>query len=449
MRPIQDILKFQNVDTMISDSNIKMVEYIFEKNPKLKEVFDLKVNEKLKKIINLPFFDKIDKTTINQEFKRKQGLVYLIYELANEISNMIYLQEGTIFVFNSLNGILPILLRKKYLNKRIICLEYFPYHIEYLENLGFEVYQIKYKNGKLILPEKIKREIKNMKIVPNSTIGNPPYNSGIDLKFLKLAIEELKSDKVVFVHPSTYLLDRKGKNNFNEIKELLDNKLVSVKLFNGNPLFGIGLFVPCVIINYVADFNGLCEVDYFGDKFKSDVWNITKFGKEWETIVKPFMEKIKIVCANGNNVWNKRIEKREEQENEHYCQFAAIIGNHNKKDDLIQDDFYTLVMKDGENNKGIRNKIVRKDGYIVYKFDTENELNNFLQYCKTYFVRFCLSICKNTQSMHYGEMSLIPWLDFTQEWTDEKLFKNFNIDKRTQEYIYNFLPDYYGIEKNV
>ena len=47
--------------------------------------------------------------------------------------------------------------------------------------------------------------------------------------------------------------------------------------------------------------------------------------------------------------------------------------------------------------------------------------------------------------MENGEMEIIPWMDFTQSWDDEKLFKYFDIDQKTQNYIREFLPDYYGL----
>lgn len=292
-------------------------------------------------------------------------------------------------------------------------------------------------------------------------VGNPPYNGGIDLKFLKQFIQDLNVKHIVLIHPSTYLIDRKRSKKYETVKELLDGKLKSVTLFNGNPVFGIGLFVPCVIIDYDRDYNGECVVNYFGEEFTSDVWNITKFGKAWENIVKQFMAKMERECYSGNNVWDKRISQEQKvSKNKHYCQFAAIIGhtiqmvsNNSRKgsNKMVKDDFYTMVMKDSDNNKGIRkdNRKISNGNTPMptYEFSTEKERDNFITFSKTYFARFCLALTKNNQIIVRGEMSLIPWLDFTQEWTDEKLFKHFKIDKKTQEYIYSFLPDYYGLGK--
>ena len=133
----------------------------------------------------------------------------------------------------------------------------------------------------------------------------------------------------------------------------------------------------------------------------------------------------------------------------HCVQLAAIRGTPYRGSDcdagILLDDFYTMVMKNSEGNKGIRNPNVRKDAFLVWMFETEYEQNNFIDFLKTDFARFCLSLYKISQNNHYGELAIIPQLDFTQKWDDEKLFKHFNVDKPTQQYIREFLPDYHQI----
>ena len=135
----------------------------------------------------------------------------------------------------------------------------------------------------------------------------------------------------------------------------------------------------------------------------------------------------------------------------YYCQLACIRGTPYRGSDLNADmllnDFYTLVMKDFELNKGLRNPNARKDHYLVWELESEKELNNFISYLKTDFARFCLSVYKNANTSGYGEMSLVPWLDFKESWDDAKLYKKFNINKETQDYITEFLPDYHGIRQ--
>ena len=290
--------------------------------------------------------------------------------------------------------------------------------------------------------------------------SNPPYNNGMDLKIIT-AVEPLCKEMVV-VHPSTWLLDLKGlKKSYIDFKERIKNKLKSVELFNGNPVFGVQLFVPCVITHMDNEHSGDInvhdtikhgDVKDFSTEYKVDnIDDITKFGTGWKTIVKPFMIKIKEWVSENNSVWEHN--KKKVNSEKYYCQFAAIIGNTEDNDGgiMVKHNFYTLAMKDSEKNKGIRKPYIKNSGSTpmsTFEFDTENHRNNFIDYCKTDFARFCLSIYKNAQITVRGELALIPWMDFTQEWDDEKLYEFFNVNKETQEYIENFLPDYYGIRTN-
>jgi hypothetical protein len=124
-----------------------------------------------------------------------------------------------------------------------------------------------------------------------------------------------------------------------------------------------------------------------------------------------------------------------------------VRGNVSKNaDTLVSDDFYSLVMRDVSEAIGIR-KPLKERGGPAFGFNTEVERTNFLNYVRTDFARFCFSLLKNKSDTDCGEMTTIPWLDFTQSWNDEKLFTYFDINKETQDYIRKFLPDYYGIRK--
>jgi site-specific DNA-methyltransferase (adenine-specific) len=116
---------------------------------------------------------------------------------------------------------------------------------------------------------------------------------------------------------------------------------------------------------------------------------------------------------------------------------------------MVLDDFYTMVMKNSDDNKGIRQPNLNKPGNPTptFEFNTEAERDNFINYLKTDFARFCLSLLKNNGHLSSGEMELIPWLDFTEEWDDDKLFKKFNVSQDLQDYIRDFLPDFHGIRK--
>lgn len=307
---------------------------------------------------------------------------------------------------------------------------------------GVLISEESFKNGNFI------KEIQVMGKRFDLCFSNPPYNSNVDLRILS-ALEPLCEEMVV-VHPSTWAIDLKGKSKlYNNFKKQIEGQVKSVEFFNGNPVFGIGLFVPCVITHIDKNHVGDISVNYFGDEFTVETLDdVTKFGNNWLTIVKPFFENMKRYCSQNGSVWDKNVFEIEE--GKHYVQLAAIRGHVDLTGDgskIVKDDFYTMVMENSEGNKGIREKFKRKDRWIVWQFDTENQQENFISYLKTDFSRFCLSIYKFNADIGYGTMELVPWLDFTQAWDDDKLFAHFGVNEETQNYIREFLPNFHGVRK--
>ena len=291
-------------------------------------------------------------------------------------------------------------------------------------------------------------------------LSDLPYNRGLDLKILRNLMNASICKEYVIVHPSTWLLDQKNKTDiYGDIKRLITNKLKSVKFFDGNATFDAQLFVPCIIthIDTVRD-SPKTNVDFFGDEFEVDsIYDLTKWGREWLTLVKPFVLTIEKFIQKNGQVWAHNT--RTVEQGKFYCQAAAIRGHvrncnktknaKNASKETTTDDFYTMLI-DVPSCKGIRQRNLNRPGNPTptFGFDTEIERDNFLHYLNTDFARFCLAILKNNGNLAVGEMELIPWLDFKQSWDDEKLFKYFDIIQETQDYIRQKLPDYYGIRKN-
>ena len=87
--------------------------------------------------------------------------------------------------------------------------------------------------------------------------------------------------------------------------------------------------------------------------------------------------------------------------------------------------------------------LFRSSKHLYYGFKSKNEAGNFISYLKSKFSRFSLSIYKINSQLCRGELESVPWLDFTQEWTDEKLKEYFNITDKEWEFIESVIPDYY------
>lgn len=66
--------------------------------------------------------------------------------------------------------------------------------------------------------------------------------------------------------------------------------------------------------------------------------------------------------------------------------------------------------------------------YIVAgAYDTVEECNNLMSYISTRFFRFLVLLMKVTQDATSKVYSFVPLQDFTQEWTDEKLYEKYGI----------------------
>jgi hypothetical protein len=269
-------------------------------------------------------------------------------------------------------------------------------------------------------------------------IGNPPYNQMIDMLFLQKSYKI--SDKILYVHPSTWLLDEKGKQKkFNETKELIKDSLESIELFNGNKIFGVQLFVPCVFtyVNKMKKTNGIICLDKINNKniTYNSIYDINKFSNL--DIYKSLKEKIQKI-SKDNNLHTRLLN---DTGNNFYVNLSQIRGHVDLSSDtiMLKSDFYTLCTKDltPTNSPRIQREKTQAS------FQTIEEANNFINYVKTNFVRFCLSINKNNQNLYCGEMLLIPWLDFSIKWSDDLLNNKFELNENEIDFINRVIPKYY------
>lgn len=265
-------------------------------------------------------------------------------------------------------------------------------------------------------------------------IGNPPYNQMIDMDFVTKSYNI--SDSILFVHPSTWLLDEKGKQKkFIKTKELVKDHLENITLFNGNKIFGIQLFVPCVI-SYINKNKNSKKIECFDriNNIKLVYSNINQINKFSNIDVYP---KLKTKISERSKKDNVLLHKNKHINN-YYVNCAQIRGHVdlNSEKNMLLDDFYTILTKDTIVSSN-------KNKHMFFSLENEENANNLIKYLKSNFARFCLSIYKNNSQLDRGELELIPWLDFSREWTDEDLIKEFELTPEEVEFINKHIPKYY------
>ncbi|MBP7780733.1 MAG: Eco57I restriction-modification methylase domain-containing protein [Paludibacteraceae bacterium] len=74
--------------------------------------------------------------------------------------------------------------------------------------------------------------------------------------------------------------------------------------------------------------------------------------------------------------------------------------------------------------------------YLVIKdFDTRQQAENLVSYIKTRFFRFMMSLIKNTQNISKASYAFVPIQDFSESWTDEKLYKKYGLTEEEIAFI--------------
>jgi site-specific DNA-methyltransferase (adenine-specific) len=76
---------------------------------------------------------------------------------------------------------------------------------------------------------------------------------------------------------------------------------------------------------------------------------------------------------------------------------------------------------------------------VVGSFDTEQEATNLVAYMRTLFFRFLVAQCMYSHHITKEAYRLVPIQDFSQSWTDEKLYAKYGITD--EEFLYIRLRD--------
>ena len=285
---------------------------------------------------------------------------------------------------------------------------------------------------------------------------NPPFNLGI--KFFNKILDI--SNKVISIQPTKWILtDKQNK----KITEKIDKCYCDIETLNGNEYFDIYLFAD-LSINYV-DNNKEHKLIFNGNEYNK-CSEITKYSLN--KYLTEFNENVKVEDSiwdhiKGTIPYYKGYEKNPNKN--WWCIKIQEIRGHVSKNKSEKEsyDFYTIISNDNDfinKNKGKYSKIKEipnrtgKFDFGYFAFNTENELNNFIRYLKTDFVRTCLRLSKTHSNQFRGCFKTIPWFDFSDEHfskspreIDDWLFKKYNISDKIRKHIEEILPDYYGIRK--
>lgn len=267
----------------------------------------------------------------------------------------------------------------------------------------------------------------------DTIIGNPPYEGQRSLhqKFFNNSVDLLKDGGTIcFIQPAVVYHNKKSnvRQPTQEMRDNISKHTTSVRFVDGRVFENALIAGQCSITVLHKDNsnNGIIStVTTMSGEVYHDVELKYINQQEMEiSIYKSLVDKITGVVDNQKSL-HELISRDDDTET--FC-IQKIRGN------TGQADFYTFVSNNPEYQK------MHKGFGLLIKPD---EFDGMLSYMKTYIARFALSINKYSVHLYASELGMVPQVDFSQEWSDEKLMAEWGITEEEYAEILKVIPAYY------
>jgi hypothetical protein len=280
---------------------------------------------------------------------------------------------------------------------------------------------------------------------------NPPYKRGFHIKVFNKAFKELNDGgTLICLHPSTQIINNDGSNESEIFRNTLQNYDTTITFINGNKIFDAGFFTPLSVTRVKKlKSNNIKLLNKFFDDSNNKL-------EDYSNIDDIYIHPNKIVLDIRNSILKKLNNSigdflfRNGSKGQYYLKFVTVSGHPPKNNENnIHPDFYQLIYKSDENNfdklltQTPQGKKNNGGIYNELSFEDYKSAKNGFEYLKTKFSRFCLSLVKTGQNLNTSDMKYIPYMDFSQEWTDEKLFDYFELSQEERDFINTYIPNWY------
>lgn len=306
-------------------------------------------------------------------------------------------------------------------------------------------------------------------------IGNPPYQlsdggngasaSPLYHRFVRQA-QKLKPRYLTMIIPSRWFGGGKGLDDFR--REMLnDNHIrVLVDYENASDCFpGVDIAGGVCYFLWDRDNPGLCDVVNIRN---NETMHSVRALNEFDTFIRHDRAAsiVRKVCAFGEPMMSNMVSSskpfglrtfvrpqesgdillRWQNGEGPYCRDEITVGR-----ELI-DKWKVITSYVGYDHAGNPGKdgkrrvfskidilppetICTETYLVVGSFDTEQEAKNLVAYMKTLFFRFLVAQCMYSHHITKEAYRLVPIQDFSQSWTDEKLYAKYGITDEEIKFI--------------
>lgn len=276
---------------------------------------------------------------------------------------------------------------------------------------------------------------------------NPPYSGSTHLKFLAKTIQI--SDKVVSIQPIRWLEDSLAEyKKSSGLKKYEDSiakhikDLQIIKTQESKTLFNSGEQINAEFAMNLGIYT--CDKDGgYNYKFSNKIFDkiIKQLKTTWSDVIKYKTPDNGVVITGmiggKGGLTDRTLGMFDWSEDEHF-----IYENGKRLDNGLT--FYENRLKSAWGN------VKPKKETTFIEFKTTKESHNFINFAKLYLFRYLIRL--ETIDIHLHP-DFLPFMnDYTHEWTNEMLYKEFNItedEQREIEELVNYWIDYNKqIDKN-
>ena len=229
-------------------------------------------------------------------------------------------------------------------------------------------------------------------------IMNPPYCRNLHLKILNEAINH--SDDIVNLSPIRWLQDPlaeyKRNSDFKKFKEIRE------------------------LIESIEIIDAASSTDSFNAAIWTDlgVYHLNKEGSfDTHSLLKHLWFVNKVILKVKDSVKDHSTREGVCDFSKPYIKISGLHGHQGNK------DFYEFISPQLYVAKSKKTSC----GHCTVNFETEEESINFFNSLQTKFYKFINVCIKRDMNIHW---KYAPWLgDYTRPWTDEDLYKYFNLSE--------------------
>lgn len=275
-------------------------------------------------------------------------------------------------------------------------------------------------------------------------VGNPPYNDSSkgNVKIYDQIMEMCfsKSEYVSLVIPSSCSVSDERNNDFIR-SMILSSGLKKIKFLPDNTFPDAN-----VKTMYFVSMPGATERSVFNEENKKQ-YSIGFTDKYFfnNVILVSIIKKLGTTNTTGSSFkfyqrWNSKTQTKK-------VKTVVMIGKDDIKfseTNLIDPHInahkvITSFLKNSKNHLDVLwyvpPGVAVKDGYTLTYVSSENEGYNLISYLKSSLCKFIYESTKTSRSLRTPQLKFIPRIDITRSWTDQELYKHFNLTQDEINYI--------------